>query len=168
MGISVTVSHLLFTIIAVLLATSAGAAFIYYTNVMNSQLTRQAIEYRTSMMRTIEIAYATIDQGTTPFSYVVYVKNTGDIAIPGIDWDKIDVYIGPHGYAELYKYDAAASPGSGTFKIVDANGDGNWDPGETATFYIYPVTDPPAVPTYEVKIYVWRGMSDVYLFPPPP
>ena len=168
MGISVTVSHLIFAIVAAILASAAGAYIMHTTGLVQSQLVQSVEQVRTEMRRTVEIAYATIDNSTSPAHYVIYVKNTGDLPIYESEWGMIDVYVGPYRQATLYRYDPNAGPGSGTFNMTDADGDGVWEPGETVVIRAYPTSDPPIVPTYEAKIYIFRGLGDTMLFPPPP
>lgn len=168
MGVSVSITHMLMLIVAVIVAGAVAGYTIYYTNVMGSQMVNTARNMNVKMMSTVEITYATIDNSTNPAHYVVYVKNTGSLAIPYSEWKDIDIYIGPYKQASLYTYDPSGGVGSGTFNMKDADGDKSWEAGETAIFYVYPTANPSDVPTYEAKIFLWHGLGDDYLFPPPP
>jgi len=87
--------------------------------------------------------------------------------MPITDFSVIDVYVGEYGRAMLCYYSSEATVGSGKFNLIDVDGDGVWEIGETAIIKAYPDTDIDAS-IYEVKLVPFRGIPDSYLFPPPP
>ena len=111
--------------------------------------------------------YASID--TSDNCFVIYVKNTG--SLPITDFNLVDVYVGPYGYARLYTYNPSASSSNpGYFNLTDVDGDGIWEPAETAEIRVYPEYTLPKEGTsmYEVLVKPFKGIGSDYLFPPPP
>jgi hypothetical protein len=165
MGFSVTLTHIIMVISSVTLASVFSAYALYTGNAVQNELMQNISEAKIRDNLRLEIVYATVDNSTNPLHFVIYVKNVG--SLPLRDFTYLDVYVGEYGRAQLYTYDSTASVGSGQFNLTDANGDGVWEPRETATIKAYPTSNVEGV-LYEAKIVPFRGIGSNYLFSPPP
>ncbi len=112
----------------------------------------------------LEIVYATVDSSTTPAHFAIYAKNVGNLPLK--DFKYLDVYVGEYCQAQLYSYNATADAGSGQFNLIDANGDGIWEPRETVTIKAYPTSVLNST-IFEAKIVPSKGIGSSYLFPAP-
>lgn len=160
MGFSTTYTELIILMASIILATSISTYMIYMgnniqTNIM--QITQEAIK---SLNTRVEIVYATIINGTEK-GYIIYAKNIGLTTIH--QYSEIDLYIGAYGQAKYYKY--SQTPRENTFTIVDSDGDGAWEPWETAIITVY--TNKIATGIIEVKIKPLNGPITTYIFTPP-
>jgi archaellum component FlaF (FlaF/FlaG flagellin family) len=162
MGFSVTITHIIMVIGAVVLASAFTACAFYTGNVVQSEFNQGISDVKRTVDIQLDIVYATSNTSTSDF--VVYAKNTGKLLVT--DYTYLDVYVGTYGEAQFCSYDQAATSGSGKFKIVDANGDGRWDPRETATIYAYPAKTVDNT-VLEAKIVPSTGIGDDYLFSSP-
>ncbi len=163
MGFSVTLTHIIMVIAAVILASTFTGCAFYTGNVLQSQFTQSVSDVKSKVDTQLDIVYATCNT-TGPSYFVVYAKNTGKLSVN--DFTYLDVYVGEYGSAQLCSYDVAATPGSGKYKLSDANDDGTWEPRETATIYAYPADAIDAV-TLEAKIVPSKGTGSDYLFSVP-
>jgi archaellum component FlaG (FlaF/FlaG flagellin family) len=163
MGFSLTITHIIMVIGAVVLASAFVACAMYTGNVVQSEFSQGVKEAKNTIDTQIDIVYATANT-TGDQVYAIYVKNTGKL--PLSDFTYLDVYVGAYGEANLFSYSASASSGSGKFSISDANGDGVWEPRETATIYAYP-TGAIQNALLEAKIVPSSGMGSEYLFSAP-
>jgi archaellum component FlaF (FlaF/FlaG flagellin family) len=164
MGFSVTLSHVIMVIAAVCLA-SAFSAYAFYTgNVVQSELRQNVSDAKRMTNTQLEIVYATVDNSTVPAHFVVYAKNVG--SLPLRDFAYLDIYVGEYCQAQLYSYNMTADAGSQQFNLTDANGDGVWEPRETATLRAYPAT-PVDCTIFEARIVPFNGIGSNYLFPAP-
>ena len=167
MGFSVTMSHILTVIGSVILASGFSAYALYTGQSLQSNVLQNVSDVKRQMSLQVQIVYATIDNSTTPDHYVIYVKNIGWIIMNNFTY--LDIYVGEYGKAMLYCYSSTADAGSGTFNLTDADGDGIWEPRETAVIRAYP-TDQSDIEgaMFEAKVVPFRGLASSYLFPPPP
>ncbi len=164
MGFSSTLSESIILIASVILASGFSAYAIYSGSSLQSNIIQNLDSFKRNVNTRVDIGYATINQTTNPNYFVIYVKNTG--TLPITDFSKIDVYAGEYGKAVLYSYSPTSTVGSGKFNLTDVDGDGVWEPGETAIIRAYPKTNVSAE-VYEVKVVPFRGIPSTYLFPSP-
>ena len=164
MGFSVTLTHIIMVIASVCLA-SAFSAYAFYTgNIVQSELMQNISDAKRMANLQVEIVYATVDNSTIPAHFVIYAKNIGNLPLK--DFTYIDIYVGEYCQAQLYSYNTTAHAGSGQFNLIDANGDGIWEPRETVTIRAYP----PSIlngTIFEAKIVPFKGIGSSYLFPAP-
>jgi len=163
MGFSLTITHIIMVIGAVILASAFVAAALYTGNVVQNEFNQGVKDAKTTVDTQVDIVYATANTTGSPV-FVFYAKNTGKL--PLSDFTYLDVYVGSYGQAQLYSFDAVASAGSGKFSIADANGNGIWEPKETATIYAYS-TGLIEGATLEAKIVPSQGIGSDYLFSAP-
>jgi archaellin len=163
MGFSLTITHIIMVIAAVVLASAFVASALYTSSMVQSEFTQGVNEATTTIGTQIEIVYATTNTtGNTVF--VLYAKNTGKFPIN--DFTHIDVYAGEYGKAQLYSYNQSAGIGSGEFTITDTNGNSVWEPRETATIHIYP-SGAFENTLLEARIIPSKGIGSTYLFSAP-
>ncbi len=165
MGFSVSLSHIIMVIASVVLASSFSAYALYTGSAVQSEVMQQVSDAKWRMSLQLEIVYATVDKSTSPWHFVVYVKNVG--WTPLSDYTYLDVYVGEYGEAVLYSYNQSAGVGSGSFNVTDANDNGVWEPRETAEIRAYPTSNPEGV-MFEAKVVPSKGIGSSHLFPPPP
>jgi len=167
MGFSVTLSHIIMVIASVALASVFSAYAFYTGNSVQNQLMQNVNDAKRMANLQLEIVYATVDNSTGPPHFVIYVKNVGSLSLNNFTY--LDIYVGKYGRAHLYTYNSSAIAGSGQFNLTDANGDGVWDPRETATIRAYPsqVSETEGA-TFEAKIVPFKGIGSSYLFSAPP
>jgi archaellum component FlaG (FlaF/FlaG flagellin family) len=166
MGFSVTLSHVIMVIASVTLASIFSAYAFYTGNIVQSEWMQNVNDAKRMFNMQLEIVHATIDNSTVPPHFVIYVKNVG--YLPLNDFTCLDVYVGPYGEAQLYTYNSSAGAGSGQFSLSDANGNGVWDPRETATIRAYPTASSNVEGVmFEAKVVPSRGIGSSYLFPAP-
>ena len=165
MGFSVTMSHILMVIGSVVLASGFSVYTLYTGQTLQSNILQNVSDVRMHMSLQVQIVYATIDNSTNPSHFVIYVKNIGWILMNNFTY--LDIYVGEYGKALLYTYSPTAHNGTGTFNLTDANGDGVWEPRETAVIRAYSTSDIEGV-MFEAKVVPFRGLASSYLFPPPP
>jgi archaellin len=163
MGFSVTITHIIMVIASVVLASAFVACAFYTGNVVQNEFNQGVSDAKTTIDTQVDIVYATANT-SEPYAYVIYAKNTGKLPIS--DFTFLDVYAGDYGKAQLYTYSATASAGSGTFRVVDANGNGVWEPRETATIYAYP-TGSIDNTVLEARIVPSKGVGSDYQFSAP-
>ncbi|MCW3984328.1 MAG: flagellin [Candidatus Bathyarchaeota archaeon] len=163
MGFSLTITHIIVVIASVILASAFVACALYTGNVVQNEFTQAVSDAKSTISTQVEIVYATANQTGTPV-FAIYAKNVGKLSIN--DFTFLDVYVGNYGSAQLYNYDATAAGGSGKFTITDANGNGVWEPRETATILAYP-TGAIDGSVLEAKIVPSKGIGSDYLFSAP-
>ena len=163
MGFSVTITHMIIVIASVIVASSFVACALYTGNIVQSEFTQGVSDAKSMIDTQIDIVYATANTTGSPV-YAIYAKNTGKL--PVTDFTFLDVYVGNYGAAQLYSYDVTADAGSGKFNVTDANGNGIWEPRETATIYAYP-TGSIGNAVLEAKIVPSKGIGSDYLFSAP-
>ena len=163
MGFSVTITHIIVVIASVVLASSFTACAFYTGNVMQNDLTQGVSDVKNTVDTQLDIVYATANITGSP-EFVVYAKNTGKL--PVNDYTYLDVYVGIYGEAQFCSYNSSATSGSGTFTITDANGNGVWEPKETATIYAYP-SNTIGGTTLEARIVPSTGIGSDYPFSAP-
>ncbi len=164
MGFSVTLSHIIMVIASVCLA-SAFSAYAFYTgNVVQNELMQNISDAKRMANLQLEIVYATVDNSTSPAHFAIYAKNVGNLPLK--DFAYLDIYVGEYYQAQLYSYNITADVGSGQFNLTDANGNGIWEPRETATIRAYP-TSAIDCTIFEAKIVPFKGIGSSYLFPAP-
>jgi len=152
MGVSVTISHALLTIVAITLAVSLAIAVLSQLSIVLNTISISVKQRSDSLRTIIAITNAYYDSANSKFH--IFAKNIGDI--PYSDLENIDVYIGSAGGA-LDFYNIS------TNNITEYNvADGVWSPGETIEIVIETTKtyDPP----YEVKIVLSNGVSETYVF----
>jgi len=164
MGFSTPINETIILIASVILASSCSAYAIYAGTSLQGNIMQSIDIFKRNIYIRVEVGYATINDTDNPASFVIYVKNTGNIPIT--DYSTIDVYVGEYGKATLYTYSADATAGSGKFNLTDVDRDGVWEPYETAVIIAYPKTSVEAS-VYEVKIVPLRGIPCSYLFAAP-
>jgi archaellum component FlaF (FlaF/FlaG flagellin family) len=165
MGFSVTLAHVIMVIGSVILASAFSAYSFYTSSVIQNSMMQDARDTASQTSLQLQIVYATLDNSTTPASFVVYVKNIGWTAMDNYTY--LDVYAGEYGREVLYTYDKNAHPDSGTFSLKDANNNNVWEPMETAVIRAYPQSNPTGT-MYEVRVDPFHGIGSTYLFPAPP
>ncbi len=164
MGFSVTLTHIIMVIASVCLA-SAFSAYAFYTgNVVQNQLMQNVSDAKRMTGLQLDIVYATVDNSSSPAHFVIYAKNIGNL--PFSEFNFLDVYAGEYCQAQLYTYNTTADAGSGKFNLTDANGNGIWEPRETATLLVYPTGEINGV-TFEARLVPSRGIGSSFLFPAP-
>lgn len=163
MGFSLTITHIIMVIGSIILASAFVAAAFYTGNVFQNEFTQGVSDAKNTVDTQIDIVYATANTTGSPV-FAVYAKNTGKLPIN--DFTYIDTYVGSYGQAQLYSYDSLASEGSGKFNIADANGNGVWEPRETATILAYP-TSAINDGVLEAKVVPSQGIGSDYLFSAP-
>jgi archaellum component FlaG (FlaF/FlaG flagellin family) len=154
---------MIIVIASVIVASSFVACALYTGNIVQSEFTQGVSDAKNMIDTQLDIVYATANTTGTPV-YAIYAKNTGKL--PVTDFTFLDVYVGNYGAAKLYSYDITADAGSGKFNVTDANGNGIWEPRETATIYAYP-TDSIGNSVLEAKIVPSKGIGSDYLFSAP-
>jgi archaellum component FlaF (FlaF/FlaG flagellin family) len=164
MGFSVTLTHIIMVIASVCLASSFSAYAFYTGNVVQNELMQNVSDAKRMTNTQLEIVYATVDNSTVPAHFVIYAKNVGNLPIG--DFAYLDIYVGEYCQAQLYSYNLTAGEGSGQFNLTDANGDGVWEPRETATLRAYPA-NPVDCAVFEARIVPFNGIGSNYLFPSP-
>jgi len=165
MGSSTTISETILVLASILLASGFSAYATYMAGIVKSDMSQALSEARRTANLRVEVVYACID--TADNCFVVYVKNTGNLPIT--DFSLVDVYVGPYGYARLYTYNPSASSSNpGYFNLTDSDGDGVWEPAETAEIRAYPEGGIPDASMYEVLVKPFKGIGSDRLFPPPP
>lgn len=162
MGFSVTITHIIMVIAAVVLASSFTACAFYTGNVVQNEFSQGISDVKNKIDTQLDIVYATANSSSSDF--VIYAKNTGKL--PVTDFTYLDIYVGTYGEAQFCTYDQSATSGSGHFKIIDSNADGTWDPRETATIYAYPA-DSVDGSVLEAKLVPSTGIGSDYLFSSP-
>lgn len=165
MGFSLTISHVIILISSVIMASGVSGYIIYSGNQLQNNIIQSVSDAREVMSLQIEVVYATVNQSTTPDSFVIFAKNVGRRSIA--DFTYLDLYVGEYGRATLFPYKADAGEGSGFFSLTDVDGDGDWESGETAILRAYPESEPSGT-VFEVKVVPFRGIGSSYLFAPPP
>jgi len=163
MGFSVTLTHIIMVIASVILASTFTACAFYAGNVVQNELNQGVSNVKSTVDIQLDIVYATVNT-TSPPNFVIYAKNTGNLPIN--DFTYLDIYAGTYGNAQLYTYDLTANAGSGKFTIIDSNGNGIWEPRETATIYVYPTGEINGT-IFEAKIVPSQGIGSDYLFSAP-
>jgi archaellum component FlaF (FlaF/FlaG flagellin family) len=161
MGFSVTLTHIIMVIAAVILASTFAASAFYTGNIVQNELNQGVSDTKNMVDLQLDIVYATVDNSTSPPHFIIYAKNTGNL--PVTDFTFLDTYVGEYGKAQYFQYSGAATTGSGTFKVTDSNGDGVWDPRETAIIFAYPTTTISGA-IYEAKLVPSKGIGSDYLF----
>jgi archaellum component FlaG (FlaF/FlaG flagellin family) len=165
MGFSVTLSHIFMVIGSVILASAFSAYSFYVSSIVQNSMMQNARDMASQTSLQLEIVYATLDNSTTPASFVIYAKNIG--WTPLDNYTYLDVYAGEYRRAILYTYSQSAQNGSGAFNVTDANKNGVWEPMETAVIKAYPQDNLTGV-MYEVRVFPFHGIGSSYLFPAPP
>ncbi|MCW4002333.1 MAG: hypothetical protein NWE95_00240 [Candidatus Bathyarchaeota archaeon] len=163
MGFSVTITHIIIVIASVIVASSFVACALYTGNIVQSEFTQGVKDAKSIIDTQLDIVYATANTTGSPV-YAIYAKNTGKLPIN--DFTYLDIYVGNYGAAQLYTYDVTAGAGSGKFSLTDANGNGVWEPRETATIYAYPTGSIDGT-VLEAKIVPSKGIGSDYLFSAP-
>lgn len=163
MGFSLTITHIIMVIASVVLASAFVACALYTGNVVQNEFTQGVSDAKRTVDTQLDIVYATANTTGSPV-FAIYAKNTGKL--PVNDFTYLDVYVGNYGEAQLYSYDVSANAGSGRFSITDANGNGVWEPRETATIYAYPTGTIDSA-MLEAKIVPSQGIGSDYLFSAP-
>lgn len=162
---SSTISESILVLVSIILASSFSAYATYMAGIIRSDLAQALTDVRRMSSLKIEIVYASVDRAEGCF--VIYVKNTG--SLPITDFSLIDVYVGPYGSAKIYVYNRSASQSNpGYFNLTDVDGDGVWEPAETAEIRAYPGGGIPQASMYEALVKPFKGAGSSYLFPPPP
>ena len=164
MGFSSTLSEVIIVIASVVLASGVSGYVVYTGSLLQSDILRAVETARREMAVQLEIVYVTINGSTSPSHYVIYAKNVGPL--PVTDYEHLDLYVGPYRRAELYSYNASASPGSGEYALRDVDGDGVWESGETAVLRAYP-REEPSGELFEARLEPFRGVGSTYLFSGP-
>lgn len=165
MGFSVTLSHIIMVIASVTLASVFSAYAFYTGNSVQNELMQNVNDVKRRANLQLEIVHATVENSTDPSHFVVYIKNIGSLSLSNFTY--LDVYVGEYARAQLYMYNATSDPGSGQFNLTDANGDGAWEPQETATIRVFPSSEVDGV-VFEAKVVPFRGIGSSYLFSAPP
>lgn len=165
MGASLTISHVIILISSVVLASGVSGSIIYNGNQLQNNIVQTVSDARETMSLQIEIVYATVDESTSPDSFVIFAKNVGRRSM--VEFSNLDVYVGEYGKAEFYPYKVDADEGSGFFSLEDVDDDSVWESGETATLRAYS-TESPSGNVFEVKVVPFRGIGASYMFAPPP
>lgn len=161
MGFSITLSEIIILVSSVILASGFSAYAIHSGMTLQNSIMQSLSDARTMFNTRVSIAYATINETTSPEHFIVYAKNIG--IIPITNFNLIDIYFGEYGRAKLYTYDEDASAGSGKFSLKDLDGDGVWEVAETAVIRIYP-TERLQASIYEARIAPYKGLHDIYVF----
>jgi archaellum component FlaG (FlaF/FlaG flagellin family) len=161
---SSTISESILVLVSIILASSFSAYATYMAGLVRSDLAQALTDARRMSSLKVEIVYASVDKAEECF--VIYVKNTGNLPIT--DFSLVDVYVGPYGSAKIYVYSRSASRNSGYFNLTDVDGDGVWEPAETAEIRAYPEGGIPQASMYEALVKPFKGVGSSYLFPPPP
>jgi len=164
LGFSITLSEIIILVASVILASGFSAYAIQSGILIQNNIMQSLTDARTVLNTRVSIAYATLNDSTSPAHFIVYAKNTG--MNPITNFNLVDVYFGEYGKAKLYTYDKNASPGSGKFSLEDCDGDGVWEVAETAVIRIYPETNI-YLSIYEVRIAPYKGLQDIYIFTAP-
>jgi len=165
LGFSTTITEVVLLVASVILASGVSAQAMYAGLSLQSSIIQTVDVSKRNLNTRIEIGYATVNDTVTPRYFIIYAKNVG--FMPMTDFSLIDVYVGEYRRAVLCRYSEDASVGSGKFNLIDADGDGVWEIGETAIIEAYPEIDIEAS-VYEAKIVPFRGVPSSYMFPPPP
>lgn len=163
---SATISEVIILIASTLLAGGFATYAIFYGNLLRSNIASSMDSIRQQMNIGVRIVYATVNESERCF--IVYAKNIGNLPILSQSFPYIDLYIGPYKRAMLYTYSPNPT-GAGYFMILDADGDGAWETGETAilkALYGEGAFNRDE-PLYEARIYLRSGIGDIYLFTPP-
>jgi archaeal flagellar protein FlaG len=88
----------------------------------------------------------------------VYVKNTGSLKMDPARIAMTDVYFGDTASMERCNHPGSANPTWG-YAIVDGNGDGVWDPGETMDIWIITDNHEFNDGRQRVKVVLYNGVS---------
>lgn len=162
---SSTISEMIILMAASLLAGSFSAYAIFYGNIIQNNVASSIDSVRQQMNVRVKIVYASVNESENCF--IIYVKNVGYLPISSSSFPYIDLYVGPYGRALLYRYDPAPAS-AGYFLVLDADGDGAWEVGETAIFKAFygDGVFNGNEPLYEVKVYLRNGVGDSFFFSP--
>ncbi len=138
MGFSSIVAEGIMLVAVVIASAVFASAIVDRMSQVNEAIKMSMKQQAESMMTKIAIAYATYDDATGLF--IIYVKNIGKYPILAIN--KMNVYFGEYGKAQLYTYDVDGmlSPGEWSFIEIDGKKANVWEPGETLEILIYNTT----------------------------
>ncbi|MBC7112726.1 MAG: hypothetical protein H5T34_01670 [Candidatus Methanomethyliales bacterium] len=156
-----TVSETILVLASIILASGLAAYGTYMAGTLKSDISQTMSDVRRASDLRVEVVYASVNGST----FVIYAKNIGHLPIT--DYTLIDVYVGPYRSARLYTYESSSPPSTGHFTISDVDGDGLWEPQETAEITVCPASIPSAS-VYEVLVKPSGGTGSHYLFPSPP
>ncbi len=126
-------------LIAVVIASAVFASGVVDRIIQVNEAIKISMKQQAeSVMTKIAIVYAAYDENAGLF--VVYAKNIGKYPVLAIN--KINVYFGEYGKAQLYTYDVdgVLSPGEWSYIEVDGEKTSIWEPGETIEILIYNTT----------------------------
>lgn len=165
MGFSLTINHVIILMSSVVMASGLSGYVMYNGSQLQNNILQAVSDAREVMSIQVEVVYATVNESTTPDSFVIFVKNIGRRSMT--NFTNLDIYVGEYGRATLYPYKSDAGPGSGFFSLTDVDEDGDWESGETAILKAYPKSQPSGT-MFEVKVVPFRGIGASYLFAPPP
>jgi len=135
MGFSSVVVEGIILVAAVIASAVLATTIVEKVSIVNDAIRQSMKQQADSIMTRISIVYATYD--TNIGLFVVYAKNIGKYPVIGLD--KLSVYFGEYGKAELYIYDrdGALAPGEWNYVEVSGSEPGVWEPGETIKIFIY-------------------------------
>jgi archaellum component FlaG (FlaF/FlaG flagellin family) len=165
MGFSVTLAHIIMVIGSVILASAFSAYSFYVSGIVQNSMMQDARDTASQTSLQLNIVYATLDNSTTPTSFVIYAKNVGYTSLDNFTY--LDIYAGEYGKAILYTYSQHAQNDTGTFSLTPANQNGVWEPMETAVIKAYPQQELNGA-MYEVRVVPFHGIGSSYMFPAPP
>lgn len=125
---------------------SAGDPIMSRTDAMGDQI-----------LIDIEILHeATSPEGTEVY---VWVKNVGCRGISSGMIPESDLFFGEAGNFERIPYDENENLAPGWNYLIEQDGDGNWDKGETLRIIIKPADSPVRGKKYFLKFSTYNGVS---------
>ncbi len=138
MGFSSIVAEGIMLVAVVIASAVFASAIVDRMNQVNEAIKMSMKQQAETIMTKIAIAYATYDDSIGLF--IIYVKNIGKYPITAIN--KLNVYFGEYGKAQLYTYDydGSLAPGEWSYVEIDGKKTGVWEPGETLEILIYNTT----------------------------
>ncbi|MCC6010565.1 MAG: flagellin [Fervidicoccaceae archaeon] len=132
MGFSVTISHAILLIAAIIVASSFAFVMIAKTSTLSSIFSQNINQLTINSQLDFTFVYAYYN--SVEGAFYVYLKNTGLAEIPGSYIAKSDLIIISNNKAQLIIY-GDTKPGYWIFQ--DTNGISGWQIGETVVIKAY-------------------------------
>lgn len=129
------VSETYLLVAAVIAASILGGAVAYGATSMSDSMRIAWLNAneRSKVMVEVVFAFGSSDESVAH----VYVKNVGEKSFSDGEIRLSDIFFGPRGAFERVPYSASGAPPRWVYTIVNDDGDGVWEPGETIQVDVY-------------------------------
>lgn len=132
----VAISHAIFVIVTVILASAVSATVIAKTYQITSAYAQRSSLESQALETQLTPVYAYYNSSAS--SYYVYVRNSGYVAISEAELPYIEVFLGPaNGSLALYTYSQSGGPGTWSLVRVYGSEGGQISPGSMAVIRVY-------------------------------